>query len=115
MTLWTEAEPCAHGRLPAERCPTCELAPFQGHSITSLEAAHAMKDLAPTMREKVFKVIEMHQPINDEGICWALGMNPSTERPRRVELVKAGRIKAQGTMPTSTGRSSRCWVVVSTP
>lgn len=125
MTLF-DVDPvtCQHVRTATERCPHCELAaepraaqnepqaPYVATSWTSQEAAESMKGLAPTMRERVFKVIEMHQPINDEGICWALGMNPSTERPRRVELLRAGRIKADGYMPTSTGRRSQCWSVV---
>lgn len=46
----------------------------------------------------------------DEEIQRALGLNPSTQRPRRVELVELGWIEDSGARrPTRSGRSAAVW------
>lgn len=112
MTLFDTAEPvaCAHGRTEGEDCPFCNpLPPYQAHSITSLAAAAAIKPAALVLREQVFACIVIHGPVTDEAIAELLDMNPSTARPRRVELQRAGRIVADGTLATRSGRQARAW------
>lgn len=124
MTLWIEPTPCAHGRWAHERCPACELMadsavvttspPFQGHSITSLEAAHAVKPKTARYREQIYTYIREHPGSTDEQIAAGTGLSPNTARPRRVELQKAGRIAANGSTLTASGRSARTWGIVPT-
>jgi hypothetical protein len=46
----------------------------------------------------------------DEEIQDFLSMNPSTERPRRIELWKAGLIEDSGhTRQTKSGRAAAIW------
>jgi hypothetical protein len=65
---------------------------------TSREAARLIAPKVGTKRQQVLREIAMSAPqgVTDEGICLALGMNPSTERPRRVELVEAGWVEDSG-------------------
>lgn len=103
---------CAHGRLPHERCPFCDpLPPAQRHSPTSVAAAEAIAPDQNTVRERVYRCILTDGPITDEGIANKLSMNPSTARPRRVELVDAGRVVAAGKSHTASGRSAVAWKV----
>jgi hypothetical protein len=47
----------------------------------------------------------------DEEITHDLKMNPSTARPRRIELVEMGKVRASTqTRPTVSGRSATVWV-----
>jgi len=48
----------------------------------------------------------------DEEIHIGLKMNPSTERPRRVDLVDAGQVYDSGrTRETKAGIKAKVWVV----
>lgn len=67
--------------------------PAQGHSQTSREAAEAAKPDAPRLRTQVLDFIRAHGPVTDEQVQDGLAMNPSTQRPRRVELLRAGLIE----------------------
>lgn len=87
--------------------------PYQPHSETSKAAAVAMLPKAGGDRERVLSVIKSHGPLTDEQIQDALGMNPSTERPRRIELFKAGLITkdpVKGT--TKSNRKADRWRAV---
>lgn len=86
--------------------------PFQRHSVTSREAADSMKGSAKNLRTKVFEYIRSHGPASDEDIQLSLGMNPSTERPRRIELLRAGKIVECGETTTSSGRKAKVWKVL---
>lgn len=70
-------------------------APHNG-TDTSAEAAEQM-DLSTLnrMRLEVLDAIR-RQPQTDQQVQDRLGMDPSTERPRRRELVLAGLIRASG-------------------
>lgn len=71
--------------------------PYQKHSPTSILAAGRASGTAETARERVFRVIAEHPDgITDMEIQEILGMDGSTERPRRIELLLAGRIQAVG-------------------
>lgn len=91
---------------------------YQKHSETSMSAAIESLRGADNQRGRVFRFIEDsgHFGATDEEIQLALGMNPSTQRPRRVELVEdllvvrdSGRRRK-----TTSGRSAVVWEVIPT-
>lgn len=72
-----------------------------------------MADAATTIRETVFDDIDNQGPdgATDEEIQKRLKLNPSTERPRRVELVDALRVFESGyERQTCSGRWAGVWV-----
>lgn len=84
------------------------------HPETSKLAAESMRDSASTLRAKVFAFItgQGEAGATDEQIQLALDMNPSTERPRRVELVRAGSVRDSGDRrKTASGRAAIVWEV----
>lgn len=86
-------------------------APFIAGSPTSHAAAEEIKPTAQNLRERVFACIADHPyGLNDEEIAELLRMNPSTERPRRIELQRSGRIRQDGTRMTKSGRQGVAWV-----
>ena len=125
MTLF-DVDPvtCQHGRTPSERCPHCELAaepraaqnepqaPYVAGSQTSFEASQAIKPTVGNLRERVFAVIRDRGPVCDEDIARLARLNPSTARPRRLELQRAERIEFCGYTLTQAGRKSKAWQVV---
>lgn len=88
--------------------------PAQQHSETSREAADGIKETAATMRWSVLKALKAAQlGMTDEEIQTALSMNPSTERPRRVELVRMGLVRDSGrTRSTRSGRKAVVWLAI---
>jgi predicted transcriptional regulator len=94
----------AHPDMPA-------VVPAQVHSETSLAAAEAIRPRLGELQQRVLAVVR-HSPATDEEIQDALGMGPSTERPRRVELVRAGLVRDSGeTRATRSGRQAVVWEV----
>lgn len=88
-------------------------APCQRASSTSRAAAVAIAPAAPTLRAQVLAYIEQHPAgLTDEEVQLGLGMNPSTQRPRRIELVKAGLIREAGSRKTTSGRKATVWQAV---
>lgn len=90
-----------------------EFPPFQEHSAPSLDAAVAIKPSAATLRDCVFAFIEEQGKYGatDDEIQIGLNMNPSTQRPRRVELVEMGLVvRATLNRKTRTGRSAAVWI-----
>jgi len=85
--------------------------PFQPHSATSRAAAEEAEPAAGTQRAKVLAYIREcgFHGATDEEIQTALQMNPSTQRPRRVELVRDLLITSGGTRPTRSGRAAQVW------
>ena len=87
-----------------------DVPPYQAHSETSLDAAISMSGKTKNLRELVFNAIK-GKPQTDEELSAALDLAPNTCRPRRVELVRAGRIIEVGKRPTASGRSATVWAV----
>lgn len=81
---------------------------FQPHSETSREAAERIRPAKGALHAKIMGHLE-RGPDTDEGIAIALEMNPSTARPRRIELVRAGMLRQAGTSITSSGRRAALW------
>lgn len=91
--------------------------PSQRHSETSVAAAAEIKPTAARLREAVCEAIRAAgaDGLTDEEMLSATGLQPSTGRPRRVELVQAGRVIDSGrTRRTKSGRSAVVWVTTTT-
>ena len=88
-------------------------APYVRGSETSKAAAEDIEPNAGTLRAKVFAALKGIGPVGytDEELQNVLGMNPSTQRPRRIELVAAGLVADSGTTrKTRSGRAATVWV-----
>lgn len=86
---------------------------YQRHSSTSRKAAAEIASGASTLRNQVLDFLRElgDYGATDEEIQLALDMNPSTQRPRRVELVERRLVKNSGkTRLTTSKRSAVVWV-----
>jgi len=80
------------------------------HPDTAVEAAVAVAPSATRLRTEVLLHLRQHGPKTDEQMQDALGMNPNTQRPRRVELVERGLVGDSGERrPTRAGRKAIVW------
>ena len=88
--------------------------PAQQHSDASRDAAAAIKPHAATLRLKVRDaILSAADGLTDEEGIDATGIPASTYRPRRVELVLAGRVADSGrTRPTKSGRKATVWTPI---
>lgn len=83
---------------------------------TSVAAAEAIAPATGTQRELVFSTIftSGRNGMTDEEVQQALGMNPSSQRPRRGELVDAGLVVDSGVRrDTQAGLEAIVWVAAS--
>lgn len=92
--------------------------PFQAHSETSRAAAESKRADRPTEKARVLAILREFPfyilGATDEQIQDELAMPSSTERPRRVELVKGGVVVDSGrTRPTRSGRQATVWAATS--
>jgi hypothetical protein len=88
------------------------LPPYQRHSEESREAAELIEPDAESLRGIVLAYIrKCGEPgATDDEMQVALRMNPSTQRPRRIELWKADLVRATGRKrPTRSGRPAMVW------
>ncbi len=86
--------------------------PFVRDSETSEAAAESMKVDAATLRGRVLEFIRASGGATDEETQRGLSMNPSTQRPRRVELVERGLVRDGGKKRrTASGRFAVVWEV----
>lgn len=84
------------------------------HSATSKAAADSVVN-PNTKRAAVLRFIESrgYNGATDDEIQVGLGISPSTERPRRIELFEARKIaRTRYVRPTRTGRMSFVYVSV---
>jgi transcription initiation factor IIE alpha subunit len=88
-------------------------APAARGSITSAQAADSLG--SKTLNAMQRRVLELLQAtpegLTDEEMQRRLGMNPSTQRPRRIELARRGLIATGGTRKTTSGRKADVWRV----
>lgn len=91
--------------MPGETLPL----PFQAHSPTSRAAAEAIGPSRQILREKLLAHLRKHGPLTDEQMQRGVPMDPSTQRPRRGELVKLGLVVEAGESRTSKGRRATLW------
>lgn len=89
------------------------LPPFQAHSETSRQAAIAIEPNSEALLWQVSRYIRScgDDGCTDEEGYTALDMNPSTYRPRRIDLYDMGRVKDSGRRRrTKAGRQAVVWV-----
>lgn len=88
-------------------------APYQRHSETSRAAALDIMPKAGTLRRRVLDSIiaaGKHGRTDDEIQAFER-MDPSTQRPRRIELVEAGLVKDSGQKRMTRSRKpATVWV-----
>lgn len=92
--------------------------PYQPHSDTSREAAEKAAPRAMTDSQRVLALFQKWPAIGftDEELIRFTGMNPSTARPRRIDLVKAGLVRDSGRRrKTLSGSWAVVWEVVPKP
>lgn len=85
----------------------------EGASDTQRLAALSVYPNTGTWRRQVLDSILSSGVIGatDEDLQLALNMNPSTQRPRRVELVEGGWVEdSKGRRKTRSGRDAVVWV-----
>lgn len=88
-------------------------APAQRHSATSIAAAFDIEPKAGTLRGAVLAHLRGcgTEGATDEQQQLALNMNPSTQRPRRIELVKSAHVYDSGrTRKTASGHPATVWL-----
>jgi predicted ArsR family transcriptional regulator len=100
----------------AQTCPGplfAPRAPSVNGSATSAAAADALgPETLNAMQRQVLEFLRRHGPSTDEQIATGCGMNPSTARPRRIELVRRGLVVEAGERRTASGRKATVWRVV---
>jgi hypothetical protein len=87
--------------------------PYQPHSDTSRHAAERVAPLAHTMRGQVLAFLQACGPdgATDEEMQARMPMPANTQRPRRIELVADGFVKASGkTRGTRSGDYAVVWI-----
>lgn len=90
--------------------------PLFVHGSATSEAAHdSIKPSSARLRSLVLAFICSRGPegATDEECQVSLGMNPNTQRPRRIELVTKMSVRDSGrTRKTRAGRLATVWVAV---
>lgn len=84
-------------------------APFQTHSITSIEAAEAISPHVNELQARVLEFVRSHPGVTDEQIVEGTGLAPNTARPRRIELARKRLIVEAGEGKTRSGRRAVTW------
>lgn len=84
------------------------------HGETSHDAADKITSISGRQRRLVFELIAASEcGMTDEEMQLQSGLSPSSQRPRRVELVEGGHIVDSGARrKTKSGREAVVWVRV---
>jgi hypothetical protein len=89
-------------------------APSVNGSITSAKAADSLGPA--TLNALQRRVLELlaatPDGLTDEEQQRLLEMNPSTQRPRRIELARRGLVVEAGTRRTASGRMATVWKAI---
>jgi hypothetical protein len=100
MKLKVHFDPTVCFCSPVQNCPT------------SKAAGKSIEPHSNTLRWHVLRAIRAAGDLGctDEELQTSLALNPSTERPRRIELVMAGLVEdSGGTRATESGRQATVW------
>lgn len=98
-----------------ETCPgplfAPRIAPAVQTSRTSMQAADSLEPATlNAMQRQVYEFLASRPDgATDEEMQRGLVMNPSTQRPRRIELVRRGLVVEDGTRRTASGRNASVW------
>ena len=97
--------PCDYGPLFTQRAPAAR------GSITSAQAADSLGPATlNALQRRVLELLKATpEGLTDEEMQRRLGMNPSTQRPRRIELARRGMVVEAGTRKTASGRNASVW------
>ena len=88
-------------------------APYVRESQTSQKAAISIVENVGNLRDRVFRLLELKGSLTDQEIQEWLGMDPSTQRPRRIELVAQRKVRDSGKRKrTRSGRWATLWEAV---
>ena len=83
-----------------------------GPLFTSVDAAKRAAPRASGDRLRILHALAEHGCMTDESLQTLLRMNPSTERPRRGELVDDGLVRDSGRMErTRSGCRAVLWEI----
>lgn len=84
---------------------------------TSFAAHRQIRRCAPEQRRKILEALcASTSGLTDEQLCEVTGLQPSSLRPRRIELVESLDVAAAPwTRPTKSGRAAMVWLAVGTP
>jgi len=88
--------------------------PFIRGSDTSEAAAEAIGEVSGRLRLQVYELLCEYAStgLTDHQQQEILQMNPSTQRPRRIELVDAGLVIDSGRRrPSPSGRPATVWII----
>jgi hypothetical protein len=85
--------------------------PFAAGSVTSFEAAMALASRAGGQRARVLGWLILNGPATDREMQAGLIMDGSTQRPRRIELMRDGVIVALDEVTQANGRRATRWGV----
>ena len=88
-------------------------APSARGSVTSAQAADSLGPaMLNALQRKVLELLRATpEGLTDEEVQRRLDMNPSTQRPRRIELARRGLVVEAGTRKTASGRMASVWRV----
>ena len=86
-------------------------APSVNGSITSAKAADSLGPATlNAMQRQVLALLQATpEGLTDEEMQQRLEMNPSTQRPRWIELARRGLVVEAGTRRTASGRMATVW------
>ena len=86
-------------------------APSARGSVTSAQAADSLGPaMLNALQRKVLELLRATpEGLTDEEVQRRLDMNPSTQRPRRIELARRGLLVEAGTRKTVSGRMATVW------
>lgn len=87
-------------------------APAVQHSRTSMEAADSLdSDRLNSLQRSVVAFLKTRgvHGATDEEMQLGIPMPPSTQRPRRIELVRRGLVVEAGTRKAKSGRFATAW------
>jgi hypothetical protein len=90
--------------------------PAQRHSVTSKQAADSLEpQRLNDLQRQVMAFLRQRGDLGatDEEMQLGIPMAPSTQRPRRVELVGRGMVVEAGVRKTTSGRNACVWRCVS--
>lgn len=90
-------------------------APAVQHSLTSMQAAASLDaDRLNSLQRSVVAFLKARgdHGATDEEMQIGIPMPPSTQRPRRIELVRRGLVVEAGTRKAKSGRYATAWRLV---
>ena len=88
-----------------QRPPAVRSSPTSTAAAASLDAV----TLNAMQRQVLELLVATPDGLTDEEMQTRLGMNPSTQRPRRIELARRGLVAEGGERRTKSGRMALVW------